>query len=703
LSRLFHGELDWIVMKALEKDRNRRYETANGFALDVQRYLADEPVQACPPSAWYRFRKFARRNKRTLAVAGLILFFIALLGGGGGWFIRDREAREEAVAKERLDRGKQTTERAERMLDEVDQLEGEQKWPEALAAAKRAEAALAGGEADDAVLQRVRELSHDLAFVDRLERIREDSAIAVASEFYRGTARNYAQAFYDYGLDIETLSVDEAVARLRAKPALTAPVAAALDGWMESLKGMKVEASRCEHLVAVARGIDRDPLRDHLRAGIGRPVTPEFQAEVQRMAETIDLKAHSPWTIQALALTLNRSQLRDAALKILQDGVHAHPGDFWLNSALGYRFRERKNFEGAVRSYSAAVAIRPDSSSAYINLGDALGEHKKVDEAIACYKKAIRLEAKSIQAHVNFGIILAKQKKLDEAIECFKTAIEIDPKYAKSYSNLGAAREAQGELEEAVACYHKAIELDPKYAMACYNLATALYRQRKPNEAIAWYQKGLQLDPKNANGPYNIGVVLSEQGKPNEAIEWYQKAISIDLIHAPGHFNLGRALEKQGKLNEAICWYRKAIELDPNDAKAYYNLGTDLLIQRKPDEAVFFLRKAVELDPKNAWHHHNLGAALVDLGKLDEAVACYHKAIELDAKSANAHNNLGAALQAKGQFEEAIAEFRGALRIKKDEALYQNNLYNAEQLAALAKRLPAVRKGDDHPRMPRSA
>ena len=48
------GELDWIVMKALEKDRNRRYETANGFARDVQRYLADEPVQACPPSAAYR-------------------------------------------------------------------------------------------------------------------------------------------------------------------------------------------------------------------------------------------------------------------------------------------------------------------------------------------------------------------------------------------------------------------------------------------------------------------------------------------------------------------------------------------------------------------------------------------------------------------------------------------------------------------------
>jgi serine/threonine protein kinase/tetratricopeptide (TPR) repeat protein len=72
LSKLVRGELDWIVMKALDKDRNRRYETANGFAMDILRYLADEPVQACPPSAGYRLRKFARRNKGTLISGALI-------------------------------------------------------------------------------------------------------------------------------------------------------------------------------------------------------------------------------------------------------------------------------------------------------------------------------------------------------------------------------------------------------------------------------------------------------------------------------------------------------------------------------------------------------------------------------------------------------------------------------------------------------
>ncbi len=82
LNQTVQGELDWIVMKALEKDRARRYETASGFAADVRRYLDDEAVQACPPSAGYRFRKFARRNKwalTTIALVGVILILGTLI------------------------------------------------------------------------------------------------------------------------------------------------------------------------------------------------------------------------------------------------------------------------------------------------------------------------------------------------------------------------------------------------------------------------------------------------------------------------------------------------------------------------------------------------------------------------------------------------------------------------------------------------
>src|SRR5207244_5425633 len=100
LTKLVRGELDWIVMKTLEKDRNRRYESASAFAADVQRYLSDEPVQACPPSALYRLGKFTRRNKTGLAIAGLILSFLVFLGSGVGWFVRDRAARQDEVAQQ---------------------------------------------------------------------------------------------------------------------------------------------------------------------------------------------------------------------------------------------------------------------------------------------------------------------------------------------------------------------------------------------------------------------------------------------------------------------------------------------------------------------------------------------------------------------------------------------------------------------------
>ncbi len=79
LTRLVRGELDWIVMKALEKDRGRRYETANGFAQDVQRYLKDEPVEASPPSRRYRLGKFARKHRKALT---LTVAFVLLLVAG---------------------------------------------------------------------------------------------------------------------------------------------------------------------------------------------------------------------------------------------------------------------------------------------------------------------------------------------------------------------------------------------------------------------------------------------------------------------------------------------------------------------------------------------------------------------------------------------------------------------------------------------
>src|SRR5262249_59634356 len=91
-------ELDWVVMKCIEKDRDRRYETAAALARDVERYLRDETVVAGPPSTWYRLRTFARRNRAGLAAGAVVLAALVLLGGGVGWVVRDRSARHAKLA-----------------------------------------------------------------------------------------------------------------------------------------------------------------------------------------------------------------------------------------------------------------------------------------------------------------------------------------------------------------------------------------------------------------------------------------------------------------------------------------------------------------------------------------------------------------------------------------------------------------------------
>jgi serine/threonine protein kinase len=97
LGQALRGEMDWIVMKALEKDRNRRYESASAFAADVQRYLGDEPVAACPPSAGYRLRKYVRRNRRALATVVVIAVALAAATAVSTWqAIVAREAQRQA-------------------------------------------------------------------------------------------------------------------------------------------------------------------------------------------------------------------------------------------------------------------------------------------------------------------------------------------------------------------------------------------------------------------------------------------------------------------------------------------------------------------------------------------------------------------------------------------------------------------------------
>ncbi len=117
LSRLVRGDLDWIVMKCLEKDRQRRYETANGLAADVARHLNSEPVLARSPSNLYRFEKMFRRHKLAFAAAGTVIASLIIFLGVSTWlFFKEKEARQEAVAAGIKAKGETARAEAEKVI-----------------------------------------------------------------------------------------------------------------------------------------------------------------------------------------------------------------------------------------------------------------------------------------------------------------------------------------------------------------------------------------------------------------------------------------------------------------------------------------------------------------------------------------------------------------------------------------------------------
>jgi serine/threonine protein kinase len=131
LESALENDLDWIVIKALEKDRRRRYETANGLAADVRRFLENEPVIASPPSRFYRLQKLVRRNRVTFAAGAIVVLTLAAGATVSTWlYLREREARRHAEAAEQQ---KLSFQREAQHQDQLRQAaEDKQKFTEAV-------------------------------------------------------------------------------------------------------------------------------------------------------------------------------------------------------------------------------------------------------------------------------------------------------------------------------------------------------------------------------------------------------------------------------------------------------------------------------------------------------------------------------------------------------------------------------------------
>ncbi len=661
LSQLLRGELDWIVMKALEKDRGRRYESASAFAADVRHYLNEEPVLACPPSVGYRLWKFARRNRRRLVAAAVLGLALLIAAGGIGWAALDRAARQARAGNELA-----------LALDRAELFQGQGKRAEALAAFDRAKLLVREAPPDAArdgrlatLKERLDAEARDEEFRARFEKIRlgEQSRVDVkASQFDMGTAfPKIRDALDRYGITIGATPPAEAAALIQGRPKpVHGDLVAALD---ECLNWAPTKEARTRQwLLATLKAADNDLWRVRVRQAW---FAGDWDA-LEPLARWAHVQKQPPSFLLLTAIRLP-ARMKATRLELLRRIQRAYSDDLWANVRLGLELMQNGQPAEAVRYYTAALALRRDNPGIYLNRGNALHEIREVDAAIADYRQALALAPRYFAAHFNLGRALYDKGRVDEAIAEFRKAIGIDKDHAKAHFGLGCVLEAAGRADDAIACYREAIRL-----------------------------KNLEKEDR-AKAHNNLGQILYHQGKRAEATVEFRQAIASDPCDSRAHNSLGIALGAQGKWAEAIREYRLAIDLDPRNDEAHYNLGIALDAQGERTEAIREFRLVISITPKHAKAHYHLGYALKAQGKLADAINAYRQAVVLDPKNALARVLLGQGLLAQGRFAEARQVVRPCLELLPPKDTFRPGvarmLAHCEQALALERKLTAILKG----------
>jgi serine/threonine protein kinase/tetratricopeptide (TPR) repeat protein len=466
LRRLLRGDLDWIVMKCLDKDRNCRYETANGLARDIERYLTDEPVIARPPSTVYRFRKFARRQKTGLVLATVLtlalLVVLGVVAGSIGWAVRDRASRLAAIEVE-----------VNSALKEATRLQAQRKYAEALSAALRAEALLSGGSSQE-LQKRAGNLRKDLQMVLRLESIPlEGSRSTSEGEFdYAKEDEAYAEAFRQFGVDARVLGAQEIADRTSATT-IRLELASELDNWALTRWSMRPEGDEiAKKLVAAARLADPDELRNRIR-----------DAQETRDANVLSdlLTTESDRVLQwptsrllfAALFQLDPEQLQSEQLMTLTRRLHRdRPDDFWNNYTLAslYAVTEPPQYEDAARFYTVALALQPENAAAQNDFA--------------------RLLAYWPRPGVDH---------FEEAVDLAKKAVQAAPTAAKYWDTLGIAHYRSGQWSEALTAFQEAMKLrNGGDSLEWLYLAMIHGRLGEKEQARKWYEQALQWMEQNA-------------------------------------------------------------------------------------------------------------------------------------------------------------------------------------------------------------
>jgi serine/threonine protein kinase/tetratricopeptide (TPR) repeat protein len=664
LTGLLRSELDWIVMKALEKDRSRRYETANGFAADVQRYLTGEAVQAHPPGAAYRVKKFVRRHRPQVVAAGLVL--VALVAGIAGttWGLvrATRAAEEERRAKER------EAERAEgERLAKLDAEERRKQAERNLAFAKKGNEIL-GSVFAGLDPRKIAESGRPLQDVLRenlAKAVRELEGPAVGDPL-DGAAMEFILGSSLLGLGEAELAVDVFGKVLKTRKARLGPDHPATLNAMTNLSMAYQDIGKLDRTLSLSG----EALRlSKARLGLDHPHTLSAMfncAEAYRASGKLDL-----------ALPLFEEALRRTKAKLGPD----HPGTLNAMNNLATAYRDIGKLDRALPLLEEALRLKkaslgpdhPHTLRTMGNLAECYRASGKLDLALPLFEERLRLTKAKLGpdhpdtlAAMNYLALAYRETgKLDRALPLLEEALRrtkasLGPDHLHTLhtmSSLADAYRVSGKLDLALPLFEEVLRLTkaklgpdhPDTLNATNTLAVGYFDAGKLDRTLSLSEEVLRLT-KAKLGPdhlealralSNLAGVYRATGKPDRALPLLEEAATgvekrdFRYEHARTIVrNTVGAYEAARQFDRADDWRRKWLAFLRRDGKgdtpAYAaelaQWGQGLLQRRTWSDAEPVLRECLALRQKSqpeAWSTFNtqsmLGGSLLGQKKYAEA------------------------------------------------------------------------------------
>jgi tetratricopeptide (TPR) repeat protein len=728
LSTLLRGESDWIVMKALDKDRNRRYETASAFAADVQRYLADEPVLACPPSTGYRFRKLVRRNKVLFVTATIVAatLMAASLVVAWKWLDADTAWRAESVANGRAsealalaqDRGEQL----QKDLDRLNAANGHVELAHLLADSGQWD------QAESNFAQAV-QLRPDNSYT-LLERGRMyvrlglwRLANADLERAYRLQEPARAQTFYDYavlrlfvgdrkGYDRVCTRMFERFGQNPDDTDLYLVAAACIAG-PDPVTAARQLVTLAERAAAAQRNAGR------LNAlGVAHFRTGQYDKAVAAIKDSlaVDPNWNKSWNYAYLAMAhhrlgqseLARQELQEAGLALdktvqawFENPVGQLPNPWWhvLESQMHYR-EARELIDGAAPAEDArlwvirsralaalkrdreaaecrarALQLRPHDIHIRLVLLPPEQNGRQLAAALAALKKLVQEHPEQkpegkralAQKYCDLAWKLRSDKRYEEAVQAYGQAIEVVPDYTPVWFQRGWVRlDILKQYSLAVPDWSKVIELEPNNASAWNHRGFAYRKLHQCEKAIADLNKAIELNAKYLWAWNSRGIAYIELAQYDKAIADFNMAIKLDPKNSAPWVNRGLAYTELHLYQKAIADCSMAIQLDPNNSIAWNNRADTYCQLRQFDKAIADSSRAIQVDPNRSVAWCTRGNTYCALRQFDKAVADCSKAIDLDPKDARFWKSRGTVYAEVGQWQKAASDLGKVTELQKN-------------------------------------